>query len=294
MKRLLYIFGFVVLSFALLSCSSNENETPEEEPTPLQAEVRMNVSYGNNSQQVYDLYLPEGRTATKTKVIVLVHGGGWIEGDKADMSNFISLIQQNHPNHAIVNMNYVLATTAIPAFPNQFLDIDSVINKLSAETEELQILPEFGLIGTSAGAHLSLQYDYVYDTDDHVKFVADIVGPCDFTDPFYADDPNFQVALGFFVDEEAYPGVTDYAAEVSPALQVNASSSPTIMFYGDQDPLVPLTNGQTLRDNLTNQQITNSFTVYEGGHGDDWSQASVTDLQLKLSGFINTHLDIEE
>ncbi len=248
---------------------------------------------GNDGQQVYDMYLPANRSSAKTKVIILVHGGGWVEGDKADVNEFISLIQQNNPNHAIVNMNYRLAVIpSTPAFPNQFLDVDAVINKLTNERETLQILPEFGLIGLSAGAHISLQYDSVYDTDDQVKFVADIVGHFDFTDPFYANDPNFNLALGIFVDESQYPPNTDFAVALSPALQVSANTSPTIMFYGNQDELVPLTNGETLNTALETNEITHQYTVYDGGHG-NWNPTQFEDVEAKLTAFIQAHLAIQ-
>ncbi len=295
MKKTPFIFlFFFALQFVFLSCSSesNKDDALDDNSQLLVAETLLDVSYGENEQQVYDIYLPAGRTADKTKVIILIHGGGWTGGDKADMTNFVSLIQQNHPDHAIVNMNYVLATTTVPAFPNQFLDVGRVVNKLVAEAEALQILPEFGFIGISAGAHIALQYDYVYDTNDRVKMVCDIVGPTDFTDPFYANDPSFPIALSLLVDESAYPADTNYAEAVSPALQVNSNSSPSILFYGDTDPLVPLTNGQQLQTSLSNSQITHSFTVYEGGHGTDWDISSTTDLQEQLSSFIEIHLPV--
>ncbi|PKA84565.1 acetyl esterase/lipase [Ulvibacter sp. MAR_2010_11] len=285
-----FLLSSIVL-LLLIGCSSENDQN--NDTLPLTAETRMNVSYGADPQQVYDIYLPAGRTEAKTKVIVLIHGGGWTGGDKTDMQEFIPILQQSHPKHAIVNMNYILATTTIPAFPNQFLDVERVIDKLTAESESLQILPQFGLIGTSAGAHLALQYDYVYDTNNRVKMVCDIVGATDFTDPFYAENPNFQVALGLLVDESAYPNGANYAELISPALQVSAASSPSILFYGNEDPLVPLTNGQTLQTALSNAQITHSFSVYDGGHGDDWSVSSTADLRTKLSAFINTHLAIQ-
>jgi acetyl esterase/lipase len=299
MKNFGYLFLFLFLiQLGSISCSSEndsnvvtDDNTPE---IPLEAATFLNVSYGSNPQQLYDIYLPAGRTSEKTKVIILVHGGGWIEGDKSDMTSFIPLLQQQHPNHAIVNMNYVLATASTPAFPNQFLDIDRVINKITDEKDSLQLLPEFGLIGTSAGAHISLQYEFVYDTEDVVKMVGNIVGPTDFTDPFYADNPNFAFLLALLVDESAYPSGTDYAVAVSPALHVKPNSSPVILFYGNQDPLVPLTNGQRLRDALLDKMITHSFTTYEGGHGDDWSEADKADLQAKLNAFIEAHLPIED
>lgn len=292
----IFIFVFLIgFLWIPIGCTSDDKMDPsQEDPSPLEASIMLDLSYGDNPQQRYDIYLPEGRTAEKTKVILLVHGGGWTAGDKADMSEFVELIQERHPDHAVVNMNYVLAALPnTPAFPNQFLDIDKLINKLTNESNELQIRPEFGMIGVSAGAHLSLQYDYVYDIDNQVKFVADIVGPTDFTDPFYSDDPQFQVALNFLVDAAQYPSGIDLAVAISPAKQVTDKSSPSLLFYGTDDPLVPLSNGERLNAALNSNNIDHNFSVYEGGHGDNWSAENILNLQNQVSTYINTYLKVD-
>ena len=288
MKR---AFLIIVFSIIFLSCSEEETSKAIQS---LPETTRINVSYGDNPQQVYDLYLPEGRSSEKTKVIVLIHGGGWIQGDKDSMNDYIPLLKAKQPEYAIVNINYVLANPpSVPAFPNQFLDVKKVLNKLTEDSESLQILPEFGLIGASAGAHIALQYDYVYDTTNQVKMVCNIVGPTDFIDPFYSENPNFQALLAALVDEEAYPENTNYAEAISPALQVTNQSSPTILFYGDEDPLVPVSNGEKLHNELTTHMVSNSITIFDGGHG-DWNQESNVDLQTQLSTFINEHFPITE
>lgn len=293
MKKGFLTFAVFTISLLFVACSDDTKPIIEDEQ-PLAEKTQLDVSYGENPQQVYDLYLPEGRSSEKTKTIILIHGGGWVEGDKEDMNDYIPILKEKHPKLAIVNINYVLAQAPLtPAFPNQFLDLESIINKLTQESETLQILPEFGLIGASAGAHIAMQYDYVYDTEDQVKMVCTIVGPTDFTDPFYSENPDFQILLNALVDETAYPENSDIAELISPALQVTKNSSPTILFYGDEDPLVPISNGMTLQTNLSNNMVSNSFTIYEGGHG-DWSDASNIDLQLQLSSFINEHLPIIE
>lgn len=307
-KLLKPLYLFLILG-VLMGCSSSDEDTfvqeEQEEVSddtndddsaedPLASLLLTDVSYGDNVQQVYDLYLPEGRTSATTKVMVLIHGGGWTSGDKSDMAQFVDFFLENHPNHAILNLNYVLASiVGPPAFPNQYLDIQNALDQVIAQQEELQILPEFGFFGTSAGAHLAMMYDYTYDTDDLVKFVIDVVGPSDFTDPFFADDPNFPIALALLVDESQFPDGTDYAVANSPALVVNSTSSPTFLFYGNQDPIVPLTNGERLNDALNTSGIPNQFTVYDGGHGDDWSVADGIDLSIQTSTYVNTYLAIE-
>jgi len=292
MKKFTPIFSALVLIFWFTaSCSSDDSTVPEPNVT-LEAEVRLNVSYGSHSRQVYDLYLPEGRTQENTKVIVLVHGGGWTSGDKSDMSEFVNYLRQNHRDYAIANINYVLAGNNVPAFPNQFLDLGRVISQLTDQQNDLQIQPQFGLIGTSAGAHISLMYDYVYDTENQVKFVADIVGPTDFTDPFYANNPNFNLALLLLTDDNAYPSGTNLAEALSPVHQVSANSSPTIMFYGFTDPIVPINNGIALENVLTQRSVTNSLHIYPGGHGDDWTEGEKADLIQNLEAFMLLHLPL--
>ena len=292
-KHLTYLLVFFLFAQVFYSCSSDDSNSDDTNTIPLEETMLLNVTYGSHSQQIYDIYLPANRSTTKTKVLVLVHGGGWTGGDKSDMDEFIDLIKLNHPDHAIVNINYVLAIPpSIPAFPNQFLDLETVISQLTNLKDEYHILPEFGLIGTSAGAHISLMYDYLYDSNDQVKMVCDIVGPSDFTDPFYADDPLFELALAAFIDENAYPPETNLAEITSPLFHVSNNSSPTIMFYGIDDPLVPLSNGNLLDEALTNNTVTHNYTIYQGGHG-DWSDENINNLKEQLILFINTHLPVD-
>ncbi|MDC8004896.1 alpha/beta hydrolase [Aureisphaera galaxeae] len=291
MKKIVHtIVFFCSLTLFLVSCSSEDDASIDEETGGLEAVSYLDVAYGPHSRMTYDLYLPEGRTQAKTKTIMLIHGGGWTQGDKEDMTEFVQAIQLAHPDHAVVNINYVLSNVTTPAFPNQFLNIEAIIDKLNVEGEELQISREFGMIGVSAGAHLALMYDSVYDTDDQVKFVANIVGPTDFTDPFYLEDPNFNFAFALLVDEASYP---ENAIEaVSPAYNVHSGTSPVVMFYGNQDPLVPLTNGTALETALNDGQVSHSFTVYDGGHGDDWSATDFDNLQQQISDYIEQYLPI--
>lgn len=285
-------FLLILLTFSIVSCSSDEaGNTPEPPVEVLPADSMINVSYGSHVQQVYDIYLPEDRSSEYTKVVLLVHGGSWIGGDKADMQLLIPPIREKYPDHAIVNMNYVLATEETKAFPHQFLDINKVIDQLTERKEELQILPEFALIGVSAGAHLSLQYDYVYDEDDQVKMVCSIVGPTNMTDPFYVGHEDYEILYPVLIDEGAYPEGTNYLAAISPALHVSPASSPTIMFYGNEDKLVPLSNPQLLESELTKYSIPHELTIYNGGHG-IWDQASYEDMEVKLANFIGEHLEV--
>ncbi len=276
------IFNILIL-FLVLSCSNNDSEVIVEQP--LEYFEELNVSYGNDSDQRFDIYLPANRTLD-TKVMILVHGGGWSAGDKTDMNLFKGLILQELPDIGIVNMNYRLAETNNNPFPMQINDITAVIEYLKFNRNTFVIDDDFGFIGTSAGAHLSMLWTYAFDTDINIKMVSSIVGPTNFTDPAYLNSSEFQnLFSGFGINL-----TTDFLEEISPYHQVDTSAPPTILFYGGQDPLIPTSQGIDMRDKLVELGVTHEFTLYENeGHG--WTGANGIDTWNKLKAFILTHLE---
>lgn len=309
MKYNYHIILIIFYSLIHLSCSTNEVDDDIIDSTSLEsvdndiieiipleildALTLLDVSYGDHEQQVYDIYLPEGRTSNSTKTIILIHGGSWVGGDKASMNNYRIRLQTTYPEYAIVNMNYVLAQPPIiPAFPNQFLDVQLAIQTLKENNQSLSISEDFGLIGSSAGAHIAMMYDYQYDINDDVKFVANIVGPSDFTDPYYAD-LDVETTIYDYVDQIAYPEGTNFVEATSPVFAVSNSSSPTLLFYGNQDTTVPLSNAQRLEVKLNDFDVPYDFTVYEGGHG-GWDETSYIDVNIQIGLYLNQYLPIDD
>ena len=296
-QKLVFI---LVIVFSCYSCSKEDSLTEVQindqasltSQKVLPPAVLLNVPYGSNAQQTYDIYLPAGRTTNRTKVVILIHGGSWRSGDKASMEHYVSSLQQSNPNHAIVNMNYVTAEAGVSyAFPNQFLDIKALIKSLKKHRLDYTINSEFGLVGGSAGGHLALMYDSVYDLADEVKFVCSIAGPTNFNHPIYTDRPDFNQFIDLLVDRNIYPNIVNNLEILSPAHQVSSYSSPTIMFYGGRDPKVPLSNAYLLKKNLKLERIEHSLTVFNGGHG-DWSDTDYTKIYDDLGNFIDEHLSL--
>ncbi|GHA27981.1 lipase [Salinimicrobium marinum] len=287
MKSKISLLLFFILIFT--SCSKNDIPTTENFETKVSEKVLNDLKYGPDAAHTLDIYLPANRSPSTTRILVFIHGGGWITGDKSDMKDYIPLLQKNLPGYAIANLNYRLAKPPTrAAFPNQFLDLKLALEYLNTEAKNFDIKAEFAFIGASAGAHLALQFDSVYDLEDKVKLVCSIVGPTDFTDPFYTGNPEFDTALEQLVDESAYTGITDLARAISPAHLVTKNNSPTILFYGKDDPLVPISNGRFLKEQLDASGVINNFTLYDGGHG-DWENAENFDMQLQLKTFIEEH-----
>jgi acetyl esterase/lipase len=239
------------------------------------------ISYGPDSLQTFDIYSP--LNSVKTKVIVLIHGGSWMNGDKSNMEELLDRIKISNPNYTIVNMNYTLANTTTFAFPNQFNDIDSLLNKLTLNQETYHIIPEFALIGRSAGGYLALMYDYSYDKINRVKTVCSISGPTDFTHSYYQDAPSFNYLLKTLVDTNEYSNVVNVAKVLSPVFQVSINSSPTIMFYGINDTKVPIDNPNTLNHTLKEFNVPKKLFIFNEAHsGWNANTMHILDKEIKL------------
>ena len=281
LKNLCYL-AFIGVLF--LSCSNEDSEISSE-PEIIEAYEALDVSYGSDSNQVFDIYLPEGRTEN-TKVLFLVHGGSWVGGDKEDMNDVRDYVSQNHPSLGIVNMNYTLAGANSPPVPMQTNDISAVVNYITSNKTSLIISDDIGFIGVSAGAHLSLLWSYANDTNNQVDMVCSIVGPTNFTDPAYYNSPNpvFQSMYILFGN----PSIP-FLESASPYHTATATSPPTLLFYGGQDPLVPNSQGIDLDSQLTNLGVPHEFSFYEEeGHG--WFGQNLLDTFNKISNYINQYL----
>ncbi|HLV69600.1 MAG TPA: alpha/beta hydrolase [Xanthomarina sp.] len=282
-----YLF-IIFLVLVVFSCSTDDTDTnlvTSLDPTLYYQEL--NVSYGSDSDQTFDIYLPANRSLS-TEVMILVHGGGWSAGDKSDMNDFRDYIRSKFPNMAIVNINYRLADQNNQPYPMQINDITTIINLLKSKQNHYVIDDEFAFIGISAGAHLALLWSYAFDTENVIDMVCSIVGPTNFTDSAYLNNTNSE--LQALLNLYGVDATTAYLEEVSPYHQVTATAPPTILFYGGLDPLVPTTQGTDLRDKLETLGVTHEFTLYpNAGHG--WTGLDLLDTSIKLEAFIEAHFD---
>ena len=276
---------FLVLS---LGCSkdSPDEQTPNVEPEVVEAYEALNVSYGPDENQVFDIYLPENRT-NATKIIILIHGGSWVSGDKSDMDTIKAFISTLHPDVGIINMNYTLAGINNPPVPMQTDDISSVVDYISNNKLSLIVSDDIGFIGVSAGAHLSLLWSYAYDINNQVDMVCSIVGPVNFTDPAYYNNPIYQPVYQLFGNLSI-----EFLESASPYHRATTTSPPTQLFYGGMDPLVPTSQGVDMDAQLTTLGVTHEFHFYpDEGHG--WEGANLIDTTTKISTYIEMYIETE-
>lgn len=285
MNKLLSYSIFALLLFSCDSSDANDNIT-----APTFQKEMLDVSYGENPQQTIDIYLPEGRKTNVTKVFLLVHGGGWSEGDKADLNFIVAQLKSKFPNHAIANINYRLGTTESIGYPKQIQDIQAAIGFLNDHKNEYNLSKQYAMIGVSAGAHLAMMYGYKYNTGRQVKAVCSLVGPADFSDPNYEGNELFQSGLKYFVgDYPTYESNPTLYDEISPVNYIQLLAPKTILFYAAEDNLVPNTQGGILRDKLNQRLVYNEYYLYEDvGHA-NWSVEQLDDIITKMTTFFTSN-----
>ncbi len=276
-----------LLIFTLFFLFSCKKQQPENETDFTREVLSSDYAYGSHNQQKMDVYIPQGDRDTMA-LLVLVHGGGWTQGDKSSFAQWFEY-EKNRGRYAVININYRLDNTQTRPLPMQTDDIHSAIQSL--RNDFMFPANRIGMIGASAGAHLVSQYAYKYDTAGNVKAVVNFVGPVDFNDPEYHTAGHWEwIFSGIeYIFNLPYSGNEIQYAEWSPYHHVTSQSPPSILFYGLQDTLVPYSQGERLHQRLNQFNVENEYYLYpDSGH-----RFNNTDTQHALSktaAFLERHL----
>lgn len=199
-----------------------------------------------------DLYVPKGEGPFPG--VVVVHGGAWRMGNRAQLSGVAQLLARS--GMTAVAISYRLAPTH--KFPAQIEDCKAAVRWMREQADELKIDPlRLGGFGYSAGAHLVTLLGAT-DADDGLEGVDDIEKspstrlqavvaggtPCDFRvlDP---DTPMLSFWLG---------GTRRQVGELyrlaSPRAFVTDDDPPMFFFHGENDNLVPMISPEAMCDSL--------------------------------------------
>lgn len=290
--KTLYIILFTLL---LVSCQVQDITPANKETTPpvadsvstttttsvastIQSNAKIeyteskNVAYGSDELQNYDIYIPQNQD-TPTPVIILLHGGGWSEGDKGFINPMVDYLKKKNIKCAIVNANYRLTFKAGITYKQQLADIDLIIKNLQRESKNLNITPKIFLTGISAGSHLALLYAYSIDKNNLVKVTGGIVTPTDLTSDSIrvrGMDSDITKLIG-----KTYSEAPAEYQNASPLFQVKSSSPPTILFSGGMDELVPKRQGEVMKVKLQELNVTHEYYFHpEQSH--NWSLLNET------------------
>ncbi len=191
--------------------------------------VELDISYRNgNDAWKLDLAMPSKTSDKPRPAIVVIHGGGFVRGDKRSEQFLDLALTYANKGYVCVTVNYRLDATKLPCIE----DVKCAVRWLRAHAEEYNIDPNrIGAYGNSAGAHLATMLG-VSHTEERLE----------------GDGPwqDFSSAVQAVVSS-ATPtlprirGEADFAVElIQPMSYVSADAPPMLLVHEESDPVVPV------------------------------------------------------
>lgn len=133
--------------------------------TPVDIQRYDDIAYGDHPLQRLDVYRP-GQAAGPLPVIVSVHGGGWVYGDKALYQYYTMSLAQR--GFAVVNFSYRLAPES--QYPAQMEDVAAVFDWARVHAGQYGMDMDYLFaVGDSAGAHLLGLYCAACTNPDYAR-----------------------------------------------------------------------------------------------------------------------------
>ena len=263
-RKRYFAISLIFICFSSCQRSPLELIIPEKEIDltlpKLAYEDRRELSYGSNSYQKYDLYLPNLRN-TRNPVIVLLHGGAWRFGDKMVLNFMVDILKNKRVNCAIVNANYRLSSyTPKVGYREQVEDIGKLLHKIAADSKDLGIGTQFYLIGLSSGGHLSMLYTTIADDDRLVSGIGGITVPVDLA--------NQQIREGIIGNDiqqligKTYLEAPEEFRNASPIYHYTRRKVPTILFYGGKDKIITPDQSMIAKLAINTRLGCNEFYLY--------------------------------
>ncbi|WP_236719794.1 alpha/beta hydrolase [Neobacillus mesonae] len=111
----------------------------------------MDVTYGEEPRQKLDVYAPNDGGSKLHPVIVYVHGGGWMRGDKSNVGDKPAFF--TNKGYVFVSVNYRLSPKA--TYDEMANDVSTAVKWVYEHAEQYHIdTSKINLMGHSAGGHL--------------------------------------------------------------------------------------------------------------------------------------------
>lgn len=248
-----------------------------------------------------DLRVPDG--PGPHPVIVYLHSGAWISGDRTGGK----AIRQASRGYAVANIDYRLAPQHI--WPAQVEDAKAAVRWLRANAARFQLDPRrIGVFGTSAGAHIAavlgtsggvaaLEGLHLGNAQfsSRVKVVVDLYGPTDLLKlqddklPCIPLDGNASFMPPSLLMGCPIQQCREKTRTASPMSYLTPDDPPFLIMHGMLDCLVPYKQSVTLHQQLeANQLDSRLILIPNGDHGGRvFDEAK---HQQAVDDFLDTHL----
>lgn len=253
---------------------------------------------GEDRAEKMDLYLPQAPVAGKRfPAVLVIHGGGWATGDKADRREIQICQTLAKAGIAAASINYLLFTKT-PTWPTNIHDVKTGIRYLRANAERLGIDPEnLGTIGGSAGGHLAMLMAWSGDdprldpplypgVSTRIKAVVDLYGVPDLRQPLSKGTRGCgEPWIGMKVAE-----APELFSLLSPVSRVEKKGAPVFILHGTKDTTVPISYSETLVKILKENGAVFKYRVVDEAPHTFLIDSHFGDFRKEIVDFFKTYL----
>ena len=234
-------------------------------------EVLRNIPYGPGGvRQQLDVYRPRFIPEGGCPVLLQIHGGAWMMGDKGSQALPLMYTLASR-GWIVVAANYRLSPSV--GFPTHLHDCKSALCWIRENGREYGMNPDFvAVTGGSAGGHLSalmgltgnrreLQPDHP-DTDTSVQACIPFYGVYDML-VRENQHPNRQVYERFLRGKVIYESVQENPRLwdlASPIVQAHPDAPPFMVVHGTHDSLAVVAEGRAFSHKL--REVSHNPVVY--------------------------------
>ena len=255
----------VLLLHVSFPLQAEENTSISPFASSPQVEVRGDISFLTSARpEKLDLYLPKSRKAgEKSPAVLLIHGGGWKEGDKRQAREIEFGMTLAKNGFVAASINYALRSDG--KFPLNLQDCKNGVRYLRAHADELGIDPDrISVMGSSAGGHLALLVAYTADqsnlapsqpypgVSDKVSSVVDFYGISNLATRKETDPSGKPLKIEPLdsTTQSIFGSTPKDWKKASPITYVKRDVPPTLILHGEKDTTVDSDQSQELADTL--------------------------------------------
>lgn len=260
-------------------------------PESISADLGVVFQKGDNYELKLDLFTPKNSTEA-LPLVVIIHGGCWIEGTRADYHYYS--VKLAELGYAVASVDYRLADQA--PYPAAVDDARSAVQWLKDHAETYNIDPDrIALLGSSAGGHLVELIGYAANTPTQqhpdgpgpkVQAIVAIYGWSDLTDPVVRDFYWNEAFLG-----KKYADAVELYQEASPITHVSEQSPPSLILQGTIDTIVPMSQSVKLAEKLEANDVPYLYVPFAGQfHGFDFFEYMVPRALYLIDQFLAEYL----
>ena len=256
-------------------------------PAPAEFPREANIRYDQYEDTVLDVLQPREPALTNRPGIIVIHGGGWIQGSKESMvERFCAPFLER--GFVVANVEYRLAKVATA--PAAVTDVLKAAQWFSDHAAQYKVdQKRISVTGGSAGGHLALMVGMLPKDNDFgpvikIATIVNFYGITDVADQL--EGPHMRPYAVTWLPEQ--PNRMDLAKKLSPLTYVRKDVPPVLTLHGDADPTVPYEQGVRLTDALKAAGAKAELITVKGGkHG--FTKAEMDQLWPQIFKFLKKY-----